>query len=297
MLSRLPLLLACLLLSAAAWSQPDIPMIFHARSIPFNGGSISYIETGRGRPLLLLHGGFQDRSMWRDQVLHFNNEFRVIAVDMPGHGATVDGPQRPDAAAVVRTLLDSLHIDKVSIVGLSFGSAVALEFASRYPARVEKLVMASPGIAGWDEDHAILPETLKAFGDMNAALERRDTAGAARQFVEAWYVGPARRELHLLPSLYKYGISTTLRNMQEHHASGWPDFAKPSTIHRVKDVTMPVLIMTGTADMPEVARVATWLQANLPAARSVRLLDAAHMINLELPTRFNRELLRFLRER
>ncbi|RYY86831.1 MAG: alpha/beta hydrolase [Chitinophagaceae bacterium] len=293
MLSRV-LFTFLLLASLGTFAQPYVPMSFAQKQIPFNGGSLNYIESGKGRVLILVHAGFQDLSMWRDQVLHFNRDHRVIAFDLPGHGATVDGKRRPDADSIILALMDALQLPKASIVGLSFGSAIALEFASKHPERVHKLVLAAPGVPGIDEVQELHPTTIEAHVGMMKLLEQKDTAAAAAHFVKSWYVGPDRPQSALLKPLYEYGLSTTLRNMRAHRVSGWADFKKPLTVHRIAALKVPVLLLVGTKDMPQVAMVSAHILKVLPSARQVIFPGAAHMLNVEQPERFNRTVRRFL---
>jgi pimeloyl-ACP methyl ester carboxylesterase len=264
--------------------------------VPFNGGALFYesqtTATGNPPPLILVHAGFQDHTMWEWQVRFFSNYFRMITFDLPGHGDTKDGPRPPDADSILLTLMDSLHLKKASVAGLSFGSAIALEFATRHPGRVEKLVMASPGIEGWDEVHSIDTSTIAAFKGMASALEAKDTMEAARCFVKSWYIGPIRKSIP--KQLYDYGYACTLRNMRQHRASGWAQFASPTTVHRVTSLKVPVLILVGDKDMVEVLRVAEWLQKQLPRSKLLHFPGVAHMINLEAPARFSNVVLTFL---
>ncbi|RYD92111.1 MAG: alpha/beta hydrolase [Sphingobacteriales bacterium] len=286
-------LLILLLLPSAAHAQKAAPL--REGRIAFNGGTLAYAEAGQGKPVVFLHAGFQDRSMWVRQM-QLQRYFRLILVDLPGHGATADGPRRANADSIVLTLLDSLHIDHASIVSLSFGSAVALEFASRHPERVEKLVMAGPAVEGWSEIQTVLPQTMKTFTDLMAALEAKDTAKAALGFVKNWYAGPLRRLNELPEPLFNYGYTTTLHNMRAHKASGWPEFEAPTTVHRVAALNVPVLLLLGAKDMPEVLRVGDWLKKTLPHTQLITFRSAAHMVNMEQPLIFNKAVLEFLQK-
>ncbi|RYZ19201.1 MAG: alpha/beta hydrolase [Chitinophagaceae bacterium] len=268
--------------------------------IPFQGGSVHVTHNSHAfegdhyTPVFFLHGGFQDASMWRQNTPILQPPFAAFYIDLPGHGNSVSGPRPPDADSVILAVLDYFNKGKVDLVGLSFGSAVALEFATKHPERVRRLVLAAPGMAGWEEVASIDSSTIAAFQNMGAALEREDTAEAARQFVQSWYVGPYKKKSDVPKDLYNYGYSTTLRNMRAHRATGWPEFSKPQTVHRLANVRMPVLLLVGTKDMVEVGRVSTYLKQHLPDAREVRFPGAAHMLNLEQPEFFNKTVRAFL---
>lgn len=115
----------------------------------------NYHDAGAGQPVLLIHGsgpGVTAWANWRGVIAGLADRARVIAPDMLGFGYTQCSLKEPldlDAwVAQVATLLDALDIDSLSIVGNSFGGAVALAFAVKYPQRVQRLVlMGTTGIS------------------------------------------------------------------------------------------------------------------------------------------------------
>ncbi|MCF7550860.1 alpha/beta fold hydrolase [Pseudonocardia sp. WMMC193] len=119
------------------------------------GGFVSNVlEAGLGSPVVLVHGsgpGVSAYANWRLTIPALAEEFRVVAPDMVGFGFT----ERPAGArydldgwvAQVVALLDTLGLDRASVVGNSFGGAIALRLAARHPDRVDRLVlMGSVGV-------------------------------------------------------------------------------------------------------------------------------------------------------
>ena len=101
-----------------------------------NGIRVGYIDTGRGAPVLLLHGLGGSHDEWRMQIPVFAAKHRVIAPDLRGFGAserrepfTIQQHARDMAA-----LLAGLSIERAHVIGLSMGGAVAIEMALRTPA-------------------------------------------------------------------------------------------------------------------------------------------------------------------
>lgn len=93
-------------------------------------------------PIALIHGSRLTRAMWTPQFDLLGGDFRLVAPDLPGHGALVAAPFTLDAAvAQVRAALDALAIARATICGLSLGGYVALAFAARYPERTAALVI------------------------------------------------------------------------------------------------------------------------------------------------------------
>ncbi len=106
--------------------------------------SLNFTEKGYGAPLILLHGNGESSGYFVNQIDRFANEYRVIAVDTRGHGASPRG-NKPFTletfADDLKNLLDSLNIEKANILGFSDGGNIAVIFALKYPERVAGLVL------------------------------------------------------------------------------------------------------------------------------------------------------------
>lgn len=105
---------------------------------------LNFTEKGYGAPLILLHGNGESSGYFVNQIDRFANEYRVIAVDTRGHGASPRG-NKPFTletfADDLKNLLDSLNIEKANILGFSDGGNIAVIFALKYPERVASLVL------------------------------------------------------------------------------------------------------------------------------------------------------------
>ena len=109
-----------------------------------NGNYINYVEYGKGKPIVLLHGWGQNIEMM--EPIGKKIKGRIIIIDLPGHGKSSE-PKTPltieDYADSIHTLLNKLKVEKPIIIGHSFGGRIGLFYASKY--EVEKLVcLASP---------------------------------------------------------------------------------------------------------------------------------------------------------
>jgi 2-hydroxy-6-oxo-octa-2,4-dienoate hydrolase len=123
-------------------------------SVVANGIRTNYLEVGTGKPVVLVHGsgpGVTAYANWRLTLPDLAKRYRVIAPDMVGFGFT----ERPAGilygiqtwADQLVGLLDALSIEQASVVGNSFGGAIALRVATRHPGRVARLVlMGSVGV-------------------------------------------------------------------------------------------------------------------------------------------------------
>ena len=133
-----------------AEQKPEI-----ASTIQTGAFKTNYHDLGQGDPVTLLHGSGPGVTAWANWGRLFpliKNDFRVIAPDMAGFGYTerVPGQKNSMPGWVKQTidLLDALKIEKTNLVGNSFGGALALSLAIRFPERVNKLVlMGSMGVS------------------------------------------------------------------------------------------------------------------------------------------------------
>ncbi|MCQ4324245.1 2-hydroxy-6-oxo-2,4-heptadienoate hydrolase [Stutzerimonas stutzeri] len=119
-----------------------------ANSLRIGECTLNYHDQGQGDAILLIHGsgpGVTAWANWRGVIPALSRNARVIAPDMLGFGyTTCPGDWKLDPTAWVRSLvglLDALDVPQVSIVGNSFGGAIALAFAKAYPQRVRRLVL------------------------------------------------------------------------------------------------------------------------------------------------------------
>ncbi len=102
----------------------------------YKGGRISYSDSGRGYPVILLHGYLESSETWNGFEEKLAGSFRVISIDLPGHGLSSIFSHTHTMefmATVVKDLLESLNIKKTFLIGHSLGGYVALAFLELYP--------------------------------------------------------------------------------------------------------------------------------------------------------------------
>lgn len=247
-------------------------------------------ETGRGRPVVLLHARPTDRSMWGAHLpLLADAGVRAIALDLPGHGeATV--PEAREAAPWTDVLdtLDHLEVDRFVLAGNSLGALVALQTAVTAPDRVEGLVLvgyrphdqpASLRLqAAWDAERTAL-----AAGDVDAAV----AAG-----LEAWTSAGATDEV-------RAHAARMLRDqLAEQLAHGEPSLAADPLgegTAALRTLTAPALVGVGEHDMPDFFQGGEGLARALDAGRPVVIPAAGHLAPLEQPAAFCKMLVDFIR--
>jgi pimeloyl-ACP methyl ester carboxylesterase len=129
-------------------SRPQLPEL---RRLPWHGRELVVRRGGAGPTVVLIHGMAGSLDTWDPVFPALAESCDVIAVDLPGHGAS--SRLRGDfslgsLATSVRDVLDSLDVDSATIVGHSLGGGIAMQFVYQFPERTERLVLVSSGGLG-----------------------------------------------------------------------------------------------------------------------------------------------------
>jgi 3-oxoadipate enol-lactonase len=256
-----------------------------------SGGRIHYEVSGRnhGLALVLLHPLAANLATWQPQLAEFERFFRVLRIDLRGHGQSRldEGPAQActmqDLANDVFAVLDAEGIERAHWCGLSIGGAIALQAALLAPRRVLRLVLANSGAAfapaaAWDERIAkARSEGLAAL--LAAVPERWFSAGfRAREPVEV------ARIIALFEATQPRGYIEACTALRDCDLSA-----------RLADVLAPTLVIAGALDPPPSLERAEQLAFGIAGADLV-VLDAAHLSNVEQAADFTTTVLGFLRD-
>ena len=119
--------------------------------VDVGGLTVAYERVGEGPPLVLVHGGLVDHREWTPQLEGLSDAFTVVAWDAPGCGASSDPPESfrmPEYADCLAGFVDAVGLDRPHVLGLSWGSTLALELYRRSP-RIPRTLVLTGGYAGW----------------------------------------------------------------------------------------------------------------------------------------------------
>jgi 3-oxoadipate enol-lactonase len=239
---------------------------------------LSWDAGGDGPPdLLLLHPGLCDRTFWDLAWPGLTSLGRAIRFDARGFGASPDpdGPWSPVDDAL--SVLDAAGAERAIVVGVSFGSHVALELAVRHFERVDGLVLVSgPGI----EDE----ELEERFAEVEAALERGDFDGANALELGLWAARASRNVREWL-----LGQNRTLLERQARFADE-PVLTEPDP----SELRVPALVLLGEHDTPQTVQGAQ-RAARETGAEIVVVPRAGHLLGREEPEAFLAALEPFVR--
>jgi len=258
--------------------------------VVIDGLRLAYQRVGTGPPLVLLHGFFGDSRVWRRQLEDLSDEFEVVAWDTPGCGQSSDPPEAfriPDYARCLAGFMQALGLERANVLGLSFGSTLALELYRQHPRLCRSLVLAS-AYAGWSGS---LP------GDVVEQRLRKTIADLdlpAAKVVAAYNV----------PGLLTESAPTRLvaENaviMSDFHPAGMRAMtralAEANLRHLLPHIELPTLLLYGDKDVRSPLRLGEDLRSQIPGSRLVVMPGVGHLSNFEAPDRFDAEVRSFLR--
>jgi pimeloyl-ACP methyl ester carboxylesterase len=261
------------------------------REIDVAGLRIAYRVAGTGPPLVLLHGGMEDSRAWTRQLDGLSDRFTVIAWDAPGCGQSSDVPETwrlANFADALSGFLHELNVMHPHVLGLSWGSSVALEFYRRSTAAPASLVLAS-AYAGWAG--SLPPEEVAArYASILAAA---DLSG--EELFKGW---SGVFSAAATPALMEEVMAMGEDNSGLVHPGGYRAMAHSMVEADLRDVLphirVPTLLLYGELDERSPLQVAHDLHAQIPGAELAVIPGAGHLANLEAPAAFNAHVQRFL---
>lgn len=248
---------------------------------------VYYEVHGEGPAVLLLHAGLLDHRMWDKQVEMLTENHKVITVDLPAHGNSSGIDTTILVAQVLHEVLAHVNIQKVSVIGLSYGSSCATDFAIAYPDQVEKMILVSPGLTGWEK--VLQPDTVSAhyFQALDSAFKSDDFERIAETFTKAWCDGPFRNKEQVSKEVREYVHATSLKNLKQHKEDTWGNFSPSTAAENIQNLRLPVLLIYGDQDIPFVATVSHFIAEKINGSAEKKIQGVAHMLNLENTDAFN----------
>ncbi len=231
--------------------------------------------------LLLLHGFGSSLETWEPWARSLSARYRVVRFDLPGCGLSPPDPTDDygDARslAVIRALMDQMHIDRAVLVGNSMGGRLAWNFTAAFPARVDKLVLISPdGFASPGFDYETPPKIPAVLRLMEYFLPK----ALLRKNLAAAYADPARLRATDVDRYYELLLSpgnraALIARMQQ--------VTLKNPVPLLRQIHTPTLVMWGEKDrFIPYANAADYLR-ELPDARLITFPDLGHVPHEEAP--------------
>lgn len=267
----------------------DLPPGLRSHDLPTpDGGSLHAIEAGSGRPLLLLHGVTLRSDVWAPQLHLLADRFRVIAVDLRGHGGSVaggDGYGMGPLGADVATVLEALDLHDAIVVGHSMGGMAMMTFCGDAPGvlgeRVAGLVFLATAAR-----RVVPPVLVRAMRGLLHRGQRHLDAGRALPQRATVTTRLARLAFGDHPSPEAVAIVAEMGQSMDPEALV-PSLTKLLDHDATKALQVtntPSLVVVGTRDLLTPVPAGRHLARQLPDATFVVLPRAGHQLMQERPT-------------
>ena len=288
--------------------SPDIPFARleakyandKSRFMDLPGGlHVHYRDQGsaRGQPIVMIHGFSASLHAWEPWVARLGDTYRVVTLDLPGHGLTRAPsnyvPTLEHYADVVDTVAQRLGLKSYVVVGNSMGGGVAWRLALRHPAEVRALVLVDS--VGWPTSgrSGRTPLIFKLLANPlgRALLRNIDTRDFAERGLRSAYVD---RSL-VTPALVDRYVE--LSRAPGHRAillNGSGSDGPTVTAETFKAIAVPTLIMHGEADTVIPVAAGRGLASAIPGARLITYPGVGHVPMEQIPDRSAADLRAFL---
>lgn len=258
--------------------------------ITVNGYSLAYTDSGKGTPLVLIHGYPLSRKIWQPQAADLSDTARVLAPDLRGHGDSqaVPGSYSVDLlAADIKAFLEFLKIqEKIVLGGLSMGGYIVFAFLRNYPELVKGLILTATRAAA-DSPQA------KAAREQTATLAQQQGVQAVAQGMLPKMFAPVTLES-------KPGLVNQLKEIMEHTSleGVTGDLAamkdRPDSTPDLGAIQVPTLVIHGAQDAIVPLEEARAMQRAIPGATLQVIENAGHLPNLENEPAYNQAVRKFL---
>ena len=260
-------------------------------ALELDDDTIHYETTGDGPPLVFVHGGWLDSTAWEPQVEHFADEYRVVTLDVRGHGNT--GATATDRYSVelfaddLEALFAHLEIERPICCGLSLGSMVVQEYLDRHPDRAAGAIL---GGAVRSMPPVELPTGLKPFLSplpaLTASLTMTGSAGTFRSMLTSIQATTGQRWLSVDPAVRAEAIDT----VGDIPSAEYRKIFEALYRYEPPELTgleTPTLVVHGDQEVPLVKRQGAQIASAVTDGTRVELADSGHLVNQDRPRAFN----------
>ncbi len=237
-----------------------------------DGGTASILEVGAGEPLLLIHGVGMNAHAWAPQIADLSKDYRVIAVDMPGHGRSPALPRSAmlrDYVAWAARVIEALALGTVNVAGHSMGALIATGLAVDCPELIRRV--------------AVLNGVHRRTAEARAAVEARAAEISGGTFdseapLTRWF-GPEDAAIRAQVAGWLAAVDPA------GYAAAYAAFARGDDVYADQwhRITCPALVLTGDGDANSTAEMTCIMASSAPRGRAVVIKGHRHMVNLTAP--------------
>jgi pimeloyl-ACP methyl ester carboxylesterase len=255
----------------------SLPLL--AETAELDGAKIHYAAAGRGaHTVVLIHGWTCDHTFWDAQVEALKGRYRVIALDLPGHGRSGAAPEysMKRFARAVNAVMVEENVRQAILAGHSMGGAVMLEFARLYP---DKVLAIAAVDAIFPE-----PEAAKILASWAARFEGPEALEERRKMVQGMFTDATTAEL-------RRKIESVMLAAPADVAAGAMRGIADLSVWREDRIDIPFVEIAAESSTYVTEDL---LKKRFPRAKLVRVPGTGHFLHMEKPAEVNRILLEWL---
>lgn len=252
-----------------------------------SGRKVAYRDHGKGEPVLLVHGVGMQSAAWGPQIAALEKAWRVIALDMPGHGDSdplAHGSELPDFVAWCQVVIQALQLGPVNLAGHSMGALIAGGVAASFP-RLTRRVALLNGVY-WRDAAARFAVDARAAEISAGNIDLKSP-------LERWF-GDTPAEIAT-----KTQVAEWLGAVDpDGYATAYGAFAHGDSTYaeQLSQITCPFLAMTGDDDPNSTPAMSRAMARQVQNGTAVIIKGHRHMINLANAAEVNAHLLTWLEQ-
>jgi 3-oxoadipate enol-lactonase len=263
----------------------------HDIRITLNNLKVSYNDEGKDdAPVIIFVHGFPfNKFMWNKQMEALNDNYRVIAYDVRGHGNSDSGNGDFSIelfAADLLNLMNALKIDKTILCGLSMGGYIALNIIENYPERFNALVLSDTNCIA--DSLEAQDKRMKAIGNINAYGAEKY---ADELIINLFAPDSFRTKVEEIASIREMILNTSRQSLCNTLLAL---ARRKETCTKLPQIKVPVLIMVGKEDKITPPAAIRLMHEKIQNSLLYIIDHAGHLSNMENPYEFNGHLKKFI---
>jgi len=292
-MTRLTLCTAALLTAALLTARAQSPAPIVAKDTQVFGFTMHYLEAGSGAPVVFLHGTGGEGARWMPQIAELSRQFRVIAIDQIGFGAS-DKPMTQYHTGVfagfVAGLLKNIGVPQATFVGQSMGANVVMYLAVHHPALVERMVLVN---GGGFTPAAGAPARTGAPDWHARQIANAATLEESREYLELMYFDDRK---FVTDTAVEENLTLRLKSAYTIGSMSMAGEKQLGGISEaeVRALRVPTLLVWGGNDTQSTLASQDRLHAAIAGSKKIVIDKAGHYPFLEHPAQFNQAVRSFV---
>jgi len=286
-----------------------------------DGHNLHYRITGKGKPIIFVHGWTMNSLVWKYQSDELAKDFQVIAVDLRGHGKSEIPPFPPLSKGGgggfdkfvndLKELVDFLSIEKFTLVGWSMASFIIARYYFKYPEDIDKLIFISGTpkflsendysygqplimIKRLEQNLKPVPASLPSNGSIGGRKQGRDYENYIKEFCGKLFISGERTDDSKLSEIESLMFNEDFPPSSDVVLQTLNSLLKDDIRDNLNDIKVPTLIIHGSIDKICPVGAGRYMAKKIPDSKLIILEGVGHAPFLTQPERVNKEIKEFI---